>query len=159
MHKSVRYAALSLVLAAVPACGALFNSGPQKVTFNSDPAGAEVWIDGSRRGATPVILDLAKNKDYTVVMKRDGYSDATTTLSKKVSAGYVVLDVLGGFIPVVVDAATGSWYVLSSDNVNLTLSARTAASGTLTSDELAAVRAGVPVSRFVTVGEAMAAQK
>jgi len=158
MRKSVRFLTLAAVL-AVPACGAIFNSGPQKVTFNSDPAGAEVWIDGSRRGSTPVILDLAKNKDYTIVMKRDGYGDATASLSKKVSAGYVVLDVLGGFIPVVVDAATGSWYVLASNNVNLTLTPRTAASGVLTTDELAAVRAGAPVSQFVSVGEALASQK
>ena len=132
------------------ACGALFNSGPARVAFNSNPAGAEVWIDGAMRGTTPFNLDLAKNRSYSVVMKKPGFNDATFNLERKVGTTWVILDVLGGVLPVVVDAATGSWYTLSTDNVLLNLPPRTGMlEGTLSPNQLAAVRLGVKMDNFV----------
>lgn len=133
----------------VSGCGALFNGGPGQVNFTSEPAGAEVWIDGSRRGVTPVVLPLAKNDDYAVMFRKAGYQDVTATLTKRVSAGYVVLDVLGGLLPIIVDAATGSWYVLDTDNLHRTLSSTT--QGMLSPDELRRVMEGESVGTFIDV--------
>lgn len=36
-------------------------------------------------------------------------------------AGWIVLDVLAGLVPIIVDAATGAWYGLDQDNVNAVL--------------------------------------
>lgn len=148
-------AGLALALGVVVAgCGALFNGGPAKITFTSAPDGAEVWIDGMRRGTTPTVLDLQKNQDYTVVFKKPGHKDVATTLTKKVSAGYVVLDVLGGLLPVVIDAATGSWYVLNTNSVHGSLDpAVSGLGGTLTPEQLEQVRRGVPASRFIELPE------
>lgn len=132
------------------ACGALFNGGPSHVAFNSNPAGAEVWIDGSMRGATPLNLDLAKNHSYSVVMKKPGYMDATYNLERKVGTTWLILDILGGLLPVVVDAATGDWYTLSSENVLLNLPPRSGMlEGKLTPEQLAAVRFGARMDNFV----------
>jgi len=38
-----------------------------------------------------------------------------------VGAGWVILDILGGLIPVIVDAATGDWHYLDQTNVNAAL--------------------------------------
>ena len=138
-----------LVFPVALGCGALFNGGPAKVTFTSAPEQAEVWIDGTRRGTTPVILDLAKNQDYTVMFKKPGHGDQVVALTKKVSGGYVVLDVLGGLIPVVIDAATGSWYVLSTNAVHGTLSPSTETSGTLTAVQLMNLRNGMSLDRVL----------
>jgi hypothetical protein len=147
--------AASLVLAG---CGALFNSGPANVMFTSAPNEADVWVNGNRMGATPVSLQLAKNQNHTVVFRRDGYAETTFQLDRKISATYVILDVLGGILPVVVDAATGAWYVLPTNSVNVTL-ARAGGEeepalvqrGTLSPAQLAEVRRGIPISRVVTV--------
>ena len=153
MRKVLGVLGTTLLLAG---CGALFNGGPAKVAFTSSPDGADVIVDGTRRGSTPVILDLQKNQDYTVILKKDGYKDVTVALNKKVSAGYVVLDVLGGIIPIVVDAATGSWYVLSTNSVNASLepTVRPAAHGQLSPAELVAVRNGAPVEQFINLSGA-----
>lgn len=148
LMKSVTVAGAMFVVAG---CGALFNSGPAQVTFNSSPAGATVWVDGSPRGNTPVVLHLDKNTSHTVVFKMDGYQDVARSLSKKVSAGYVVLDVLGGLIPVIIDAATGSWYTLSTNSINVSMAENDQAQlqGTLSPYELAQLKRGVPAEDLI----------
>jgi hypothetical protein len=42
-------------------------------------------------------------------------------LSNSLGAGYVIFDILGGLVPVIIDAATGSWYVLDQDNIYMSL--------------------------------------
>jgi len=154
VSKLMQVGIAAVLAAAVAGCGALFNSGPAKVTFTSSPEGAEVWVNGMRRGTTPTVVDLRKDQDYTVVFKKTGYADAVVTISKKVGAGYVVLDVLGGLLPVIIDAATGSWFVLSTSAVHGTLDPSTSElAGVLTPEQLEQVRRGVPASRFIELPE------
>lgn len=87
--------ALPLVI-ALTGCGTLFNGGPAHVNFTSTPEGAEVSIDGVPRGRTPIVLELPKSKDHTVLFRLAGYDDIGGTLNRKVSAGYVVLEVGSG---------------------------------------------------------------
>jgi hypothetical protein len=110
-------AIVALGLGVLAGCGALFNGGPQMVQFASQPTGAAVWVDGTPRGQTPIALGLSKSENHVVVFKLDGYNDFGATLNKHVSGGLVVLDVLGGIVPVVIDAATGSWYKLSANTL------------------------------------------
>jgi hypothetical protein len=103
-------------------CATLFGGGPsQSVGFSSDPVGAQVYVNGTLMGITPVALKLAKSKTYYIEFKKEGYHTRTVQLTNSVGAGWVVLDVLGGVIPVVIDATTGSWYSLDQDNVNAVL--------------------------------------
>jgi hypothetical protein len=131
------------------ACGALFNSGPQPVTFTSNPPGAAVWVDNVPRGQTPVILSLPKNENHSILFKMDGYQEFGATINKKVSAGYVVLDILGGLFPVIIDAATGSWYKLDANTIHGPLAKiggtsvePAAASGTLTQAQIKMLKEG-----------------
>ena len=148
-----RFAPIALV--SLAACGALFNGGPANVAFNSNPSGAKILIDGAERGTTPATIALAKNKNYSVTFRMAGYQDATMDLNKKISGGYLVLDILGGLVPVIVDTATGSWYTLSTNNVTMNLTQTVAdasieSRGQLSTEQLAAVRMGTPVSRVIT---------
>lgn len=128
-------------------CGAIFNSGAARVNFTSTPDTSEVWIDGSRRGTTPIFLELEKKKDHTVTFKKAGYQDMSNPIPRSIKGAYVVFDVLGGLLPVVIDAATGSWYVLSTDHVHGSLQRMT---GKLTPEQLDRVKAGEPASHFIT---------
>jgi len=138
-----------LPIFALSACGALFNGGPANVAMSSNPAGAEIWIDGTNRGITPATLQLAKDKNHTVTFRKAGFADTNYQINRQVSPTYVVLDVLGGLLPIVIDAATGSWYVLSTKEVNVQLGQQTVAQGQLTPEQLGAVRLGTPVANFV----------
>jgi hypothetical protein len=70
---------------------------------------------------TPFELKLKSNDQYRIEFKKDGYVTQPVTLTSSVGAGWIVLDVLAGLVPIVIDAATGSWMYLSQDNVNATL--------------------------------------
>jgi len=143
--------ALAAMVAA--GCGAIFNSGPANIPFSTNPSGAEIWIDGVNRGTTPTTLSLAKNRNYTIVFRKAGFQDTSTEIKRKIAGGYLILDILGGILPVIVDAATGAWYVLDTNNVNVNLIAASTAQGQLTAEQLAAVKAGVPVATFVNIGD------
>jgi hypothetical protein len=90
-------------------CAAILGSSEKDFSLQSSPQGAEVYLEGNRIGTTPVKVRLDNHKTHTFVYRKEGYKDSTCTLSKGTGAGWVVLDVLSGLVPVIVDAATGSW--------------------------------------------------
>lgn len=102
-------------------CAALFTSGRGKVSASSNPSGAEVWVNGEKMGQTPVTLRLKTKGEYTVTIKKEGYKEQVFRVTNKVGVGWVVLDILAGLLPVIVDAATGSWYVFNEESFNAEL--------------------------------------
>lgn len=105
---------------ALAGCAALFSSKSTAVQMNSNPAGADVFINGNRVGSTPMSLDLSNKESHSITFRMAGRSDVTCLLNRKVGVGWVVLDVLGGLVPIVIDAATGSWYQLEKNACNAT---------------------------------------
>lgn len=113
-----------LILAAllfVAGCGTLFNSSTKNVAMSSEPTGAEVLVDGNRMGTTPITLELDNQENHAVVFRKEGYQDVTCAIKTKVGAGYVILDILGGLVPVIIDAATGEWESLDKEVCNMNL--------------------------------------
>jgi hypothetical protein len=104
------------LLISLTGCASIFKGSSQNVPITSNPEGAQVWVDGVYRGTTPLKLQLDVKKSYAVRICKDG-EEQNCTLVSKVSAGWVVLDVLGGLCPVVVDACTGSWNHLTPAEV------------------------------------------
>lgn len=60
-------------------------------------------------GTTPLTLSLENSENHTVTFKKEGFKDMTCQINSSVHKGVVVLDILGGLLPVIVDAATGKW--------------------------------------------------
>jgi len=105
-------------------CATLFKEKTTTVNFDSDPQGAEVYINGNRMGKTPMPLNLSHKQPVTVTFKKEGFEDKTYIINTKVGAGWVILDCLGGFIPVVIDAVTENWYSLDSTEAKVLLDVR-----------------------------------
>jgi len=110
-----------LVVYLLGGCATIFKGSHNNVDFASDPAGAKVYVNGVPRGTTPINLKLESNKTYTIEFKKEGYETKTYTITNHVGVGWIVLDVIFGLIPVIVDAATGAWYELDQDAVNAIL--------------------------------------
>ncbi len=102
-------------------CATLFKGTSQEVNFNSDPQKAEVWVNGTKMGVTPLALKLESKKTYTIEFKKEGYETKSYNITNHVGAGWIILDVLAGLVGVIVDAATGAWYSLDQKNVNAIL--------------------------------------
>ena len=124
MGKCVKLLMVAVVLASVVSlvgCATLFKQKSRTVAFNSDPQGAEIYINGNKMGKTPLPMNLSNLKAVTVTFKKEGYDDKTYIINTKVGGGWVVLDCLGGFIPVIIDAVTENWYNLDTDDVKVML--------------------------------------
>jgi hypothetical protein len=111
---------LSFLSLSFISCAALFNTGGGKVSFNSNPSGAEVVVDGQYLGKTPLMLELDSKTSHQILIKKDG-KERAFLLTKKIGTHWIVLDVLGGLVPLIIDAATGSWYSLSPNTLNAQL--------------------------------------
>jgi len=125
MNKVVKIFSVTLVVlisvTCFTGCATIFKGSTEKVGFSSDPGGADVYVNGILLGKTPFELNMKSNKTYTLEFKKEGYESRNVVLNNSVGGGWVVLDILGGLIPVVIDAATGDWYHLDQDHVNAVL--------------------------------------
>jgi PEGA domain len=117
---------LSLVVVAVmlvsfSGCATIFRGPNQLVGLNASTPGAEVFLDGLKVGVTPLKLSLKTDRQYTITFKKAGFKDTTYRLTNRVGTLWVVLDVITGLIPLIVDISTGAWYEFETTDVNVTL--------------------------------------
>ena len=108
-----------LAIAAVSGCATLFNDKTPSVDVASNPEGASVYVNGNYVGETPVSVDLSVRREHTITFRKDGYKEKTYQVSRSVGIGWVILDILGGLAPLIVDAATGDWFMLDTEYVNV----------------------------------------
>ena len=106
---------------ALSNCATVFNDQEPLVDIGSQPAGAEVYVDGAHVGTTPVQVELSVHRAHTIVFRKEGFDDRTFRLSNEVGVLWIVLDVVTGLIPLIVDAATGNWLELSDEAVDVVL--------------------------------------
>lgn len=119
-----KFMATAIAVAYFASCATLFKGTTQDVHFNSNLQKARVIVNGMDMGETPVALKLETKKTYTVVFRAEGYKPKSYTISNRVGAGWIVLDVFTGLVGVIVDAATGAWYSLDQNNVDAVLDAQ-----------------------------------
>ena len=109
-------------IALVGGCGTLFNSSTNAIAVSSTPSEADVYVNGNLVGATPISVELDNHqKAQTITVNKDGFREATCTIATGVGAGWVILDILGGLFPLIIDAATGEWRSVSDAPCNVTL--------------------------------------
>ena len=112
---------LVLSLCWLSGCGTLFLAKNKDISLNSTPVGATVALDGEVIGVTPMDVTLPTDDSYVLSFSMDGYQSVVCTVNRQVSGVIIVLDVLGGLVPVVIDAITGGWYKLDRDTCSVTL--------------------------------------
>lgn len=115
-------AAIALVFSTtlLTGCATLFKGDTQVIPVTSDVEGAEVLVNGVPYGKTPLQLRLKTNKTYTIIVRK-GDRERTFTITNSIGAQWVILDILGGLIPVIIDASTGAWYELQPGQINVVL--------------------------------------
>jgi hypothetical protein len=137
---------LPLVCAALPlslcACGLVFGGSRQTIQANSSPSGAKITTaPATATLTTPASISLERKKDYSLTFSMPGYSSSDVQVVHHVRAGIVVLDILFGLVPVIVDAATGAWNGLSPNMISTTLTKTAMIDGPQT------IRIGIRVQR------------
>jgi len=112
---------MGALLFALSGCATIFRGEHRDLSLASEPDGARVFINGVYYGKTPLKLELRPNQPYTIEFRKDGFETEVRQIKNEIGVGWIVLDVVCGVIPVLVDALTGAWYDLDQKYVNAIL--------------------------------------
>ncbi|ODT46160.1 MAG: hypothetical protein ABS70_01490 [Nitrospira sp. SCN 59-13] len=89
----------------------IFAGSSQSLTVNSEPPGANVLINGTLAGSTPLQHQVPRRGDLTVEVQKAGYTPQTRVTGRKLSSVGIV-DVIGGamfLLPLLGLIAPGAW--------------------------------------------------
>ena len=106
-------AALTLPLsqALFQGCATWIDGPTEKVHVKSQPAGAQVWLNGHSIGQTPVTAVVSRWGSHRVRIEMPGYKPFEVPLQKRVS-DYASGNLFIGGVWIVVDAITGAIFQL-----------------------------------------------
>lgn len=121
MKKTVSIMVLITFVFMLSNCATIFKGEYRDVRINSEPDDTQVYINGEFQGRTPLKLELRPDEAYTIEFRREGYKTEVRQIKNKIGVGWIVLDVVFGLVPVLVDALTGAWYEFDQRYVNAIL--------------------------------------
>jgi uncharacterized protein YceK len=99
-------------------CATILKGTSQTVSFNSEPAGATVLVDGKAMGVTPVALMLKKNKYDTVTVQKKGYKSQTMPIKTRFD-GIAIINIFWDLSTT--DLITGAIVEYKPDNYHFEL--------------------------------------
>ena len=104
-------------------CATVIKGTTQSIGITSEPSGAWVRVDGEDEGMTPVVVNMKRSKDHTVVMGKDGYKNHEATILRR-PGGWIWGNIfIGGLIGLVVDLITSANNNLVPEKVHADLQA------------------------------------
>ena len=113
---------ISTILIAffLSSCATLFTGTKDRITFNSNPSGATIYIDGVEQCKTPCSMKVTRSiNDKDVEYRLDGYETRLITLSKEFNVVSVLN--LGNLIGWGVDALSGAVMKYDKKSYDITL--------------------------------------
>lgn len=102
-------------------CATIMQGTTQEMSISSSPTSALVTDNGMQIGKTPLVADLKRKGNHTIRIELEGYKPYEVVLSRKTS-GWVWGNIIFGGIPgLIIDALTGSLYVLQPEQIQAEL--------------------------------------
>ena len=96
MHPALRVVAVLVIVPYFCACS-LFGPNMQTLTVSSDPAGAEVLLNGTRVGETPLQTQVPRREELLVEVRKPGYRTEYRQPDRTLST-LGILDVVAGSV-------------------------------------------------------------
>ncbi len=108
------------IMLFVTSCATLFTGTKDRLTFNSDPSGATIYIDGIEQCTTPCTMRVKRNINETdVEFRLDGYETRLITLSKEFNIISILN--LGNLLGWGIDAVSGAVLKYDRKTYDITL--------------------------------------
>ncbi len=93
-----------------PGCATLTRSRQQIIPVTSSPPGAEIIVNGVRKGVTPKLILLSRKvKDQTIRIECPGYNPFEIRMIRSYSSFHVLANGVLGFV--VGAAVAGAWHL------------------------------------------------
>ncbi len=115
--------AISFVL--FPSCALLFSGTKSPVSVQGNPAGADVYFQGNYIGQAPVDVMVPRDANLStyILVKKQNYQPQRFDIRSRISAGYLILDILWlpNVLPILVDFVSGAIYSPYPRQINYNL--------------------------------------
>lgn len=93
---------------ALSGCATIMSGGPDNVSVQSNPPGANVYLDDQLVGQTPMVVSLDRAKSRGLLrVEADGYEPVALQRTKHINGWFWANLCFGGVIGIVVDLVTG----------------------------------------------------
>ena len=106
-----------ILLLLSSSCGTLFTGSSNLVGINSEPEKAKVYVNGMYIGLTPTSASLKRDKDHSIVLKKEGYEDASAVITRSFN-GVAILNLLSP-ICWIVDIVTGGMWKFEREGITV----------------------------------------
>jgi hypothetical protein len=96
------------IAVATTGCATIMAGGPDRVNVNSNPPGANVFLDDQLVGQTPMVVTLDRDKSRGLIrIEQAGFQPVVMQRSKQINGWFWANLCFGGVIGIVVDLVTG----------------------------------------------------
>lgn len=112
---------LSPLLLFAGGCASIVKGTTQAIPVSSDPAGADVKIDGNKIGQTPVSVEAKRKTDHLITIEMPGYQVESIAVTRNVGGAVYGNILAGGLVGWGVDAMSGAQYNLSPATISVKL--------------------------------------
>jgi hypothetical protein len=82
MDLEMKKITIALFVILLSGCASIISGTNQDITFDSNPQGAKVYMNGMIMGTTPFTFNAKKNKFHTLRVEKEGYASINRTVSK-----------------------------------------------------------------------------
>ena len=100
---------LIFLLLLANGCASIIDGKQQEMTFNSEPDGAKITINGRQIGTTPMTTSIDRKKDQTLLIEKEGYKPVTMQLTTTLNGWFWGNILLGGVIGSTTDGISGAY--------------------------------------------------
>ncbi len=113
----LRGIALLVAILAFSSCATILAKDTRSVVVTSNPAGAQILVNGAEIGTTPTRISVNDHNRLEIVIRKTGFHSGGCYINTSVRALWVILDVvlIYTIVPLVVDLVTGEWSSLESE--------------------------------------------
>lgn len=106
-------------LFAFNGCATIVSGKSQDITVRSTPPGADILIDGTVAGTTPMVVNLVRKKRHEIQLKKAGYSDVSRATTRGFNWWFLGNLIFGGIIGLIVDPITGSMFSVKPEEIHV----------------------------------------
>jgi hypothetical protein len=107
--KNILFAAA--VIFMLSSCATILRGPNQVLKIKDLPTDSTVTVyhNGANKGNTQKVK-VSRSQPGTLTIKQEGCATQEIKLDRRVSAGFIILDVVTGIVPLAVDLGTGALY-------------------------------------------------
>lgn len=123
MKKIIALLGAVALVGTLTQCATILHGSRQQVSISSNPTAANVFIDGQKVGRTPYVANLARKNTHLIRIEIFDHAPYEMTMVRKVDGWIAGNIIFGGLVGLIIDAATGSMYKLTPEQVSAELRA------------------------------------